>query len=102
MRRMAEPWGRWVALLLAWGCAGCAARAPSPPSTKSPEAGDRPKPMAAAAPIQSAPETKTQGLPASSPFRFVDVARQAGIRFVHHSPLTEQRHLHSVYGSGVS
>jgi hypothetical protein len=36
-----------------------------------------------------------------SPFRFLDVAAEAGISFLHHSPLSEQRHTHLTYGSGV-
>lgn len=40
------------------------------------------------------------GLP-KSPFRFDDVAGVSGIRFDHHSPLTEERHTHLVYGSGL-
>lgn len=35
------------------------------------------------------------------PFRFVDVAESAGLRFRHYSPLTEQRHVHLVMGSGL-
>lgn len=38
---------------------------------------------------------------ASSPFRFQDVAEQAGIDFRHHSPLTKERHTHLTYGSGL-
>ena len=35
------------------------------------------------------------------PFRFVDVASSVGIHFRHYSPLTEQRHVHLVMGSGI-
>lgn len=35
------------------------------------------------------------------PFRFVNVAKSAGIDFLHSSPFSEQRHVHLVMGSGV-
>ncbi|MBC8354846.1 MAG: CRTAC1 family protein [Planctomycetes bacterium] len=35
------------------------------------------------------------------PFRFVDAAKSTGLRFRHYSPLTEQRHVHLVMGSGI-
>ncbi|MDA1052934.1 MAG: CRTAC1 family protein [Planctomycetota bacterium] len=35
------------------------------------------------------------------PFRFVDVAKSVGIGFRHYSPLTKQRHVHLVMGSGI-
>lgn len=92
---------RWVTLLLAWGWVGCAANVPSPSSTGSAKSGHEPKPAVAVGPPQTPFEAKTLALPASSPFRFQDVAEEAGIRFLHHSPLTPERHAHLVYGSGL-
>lgn len=37
----------------------------------------------------------------ASPFRFQEVTAEAGIDFLHHSPLSEQRHTHLTYGSGL-
>ncbi len=37
-----------------------------------------------------------------SPFRFVDVAGEAGITFVHTSGMTEAKHFPTAYGSGVA
>ena len=37
----------------------------------------------------------------SGPFQFLEVAGSTGLRFRHHSPLTEQRHVHLVMGSGL-
>jgi hypothetical protein len=37
----------------------------------------------------------------SGPFQFSEVAGSTGLRFRHYSPLTEQRHVHLVMGSGV-
>jgi len=101
MRQMAGPWGPWATLLLAWGCAGCAAKVPGPASTASRTAGEEAKAPAAVDVPQAASQAKTQGPAPSSPFRFRDVAQQAGIHFLHHAPLTEQRHAHLVYGSGL-
>lgn len=38
----------------------------------------------------------------SSPPRFEEVAERAGVRFTHHSPFTEERHLHLTMGSGAA
>ena len=37
-----------------------------------------------------------------SPFRFTEIARQAGIDFVHVSGMTEAKHFPTAYGSGVA
>ncbi len=37
-----------------------------------------------------------------SPFRFTDIAQQAGIDFVHVSGMTEAKHFPTAYGSGVA
>jgi hypothetical protein len=66
-------------------------------STADPLADTAPRQVAA---TPSALADATDRSPAA-PFRFVDVAEARGIRFPHWSPLTEQRHLHLVMGSGV-
>ncbi|MCA9144048.1 MAG: CRTAC1 family protein [Planctomycetales bacterium] len=35
------------------------------------------------------------------PLRFLEVSKTAGVRFRNHSPLTKQRHVHRVLGSGI-
>jgi len=41
-------------------------------------------------------------LQASSPFRFTEIAREAGVDFVHLSGMTEARHYPTANGSGVA
>ena len=38
----------------------------------------------------------------SSPFRFTEIAREAGVDFVHDSGMTEAKHFPTAYGSGVA
>ena len=37
-----------------------------------------------------------------SPFRFTEIAREAGIDFVHFSGMTEEKHFPTANGSGVA
>lgn len=98
---MAGRWGRWFILVLSGAGAGCSGHVAPPASTPVPAAGGGPK--AATAPALSPPQLPSTRPPAASPspFRFQEVAAQAGIRFLHHSPLSEQRHTHLTYGSGL-
>jgi enediyne biosynthesis protein E4 len=52
------------------------------------------------APVERPEQGPMAGFPFPT-FRLEDVSQNAGIRFQHHSPLTEQRHTHLVYGSGL-
>ena len=83
--------GRWaVAALVVTGLAGCD-RSPAPSSG------------VATSPGGLAPERASlSGQRASSPFRFTEVAREAGIDFVHVSGMTEDRHFPTANGSGVA
>ena len=78
-----------VAAALACGCSNtdstAGKRGNAPPTTRAPSAVASPR----------------SGETSSGPLRFVDVADSAGVRFRHYSPLTEQRHVHLVMGSGI-
>ncbi|WP_422925809.1 CRTAC1 family protein [Singulisphaera sp. PoT] len=51
---------------------------------------------ASAVPITLSKQTKT------SPFRFAEIAKQAGVDFVHESGMTKERHFPTANGSGVA
>ncbi len=86
---------------MVWGWVGCAPRAPSPPVEESRHWEGASKAPAPGVWPQAPPEpTSPTSLP-SGPFQFVEVAEKAGVRFLHHSPPTEQRHAHLTYGSGM-
>jgi hypothetical protein len=57
--------------------------------------------VVASLPSENDPQSAEPVESSSSPFRFEDVAGASGIRFHHYSPLTEERHTHLVYGSGL-
>ncbi|MEO8497628.1 MAG: VCBS repeat-containing protein, partial [Planctomycetota bacterium] len=76
-----------VAIVLVLGCSGS-----DPPSRE--QQNSTIEARTAAAPPQ------TDELVAG-PFQFVDIAKSAGIHFRHYSPLTEQRHVRLVMGSGI-
>lgn len=84
--------GIWIAVssVLIFGCSSA-----DSPSVKQQQE-TAPTQTLAVAPALPQPEE----LPAG-PFRFVDVAKSVGISFLHYSPLTEQRHVHLVMGSGI-
>ncbi len=96
---MAGRWRGWLVLLLAGVGAGCSDHVTAPASTSRPVAGGHPK-TATARDLAPQPPPKS-GVATSSPFVFQDVAAEAGISFLHHSPLSEQRHTHLTYGSGL-
>lgn len=93
--------GRWLTLLLGLGIAGCFGDKPSDLARHKSDRGDVDGPVTPIPPPQNDPESVTRVKPPTSPFRFENVAEGSGIRFKHHSPLTEERHTHLVYGSGL-
>lgn len=104
MWQKAESWGPWLTLLFVCTYLGCSAKVPSPSSSdreNAPRAGGEPKATAVEPSSPKAVEPKQPASLPSSPFRFQDVAKEARLHFQHHSPLTEQRHTHLTYGSGV-
>ncbi len=100
---MLLPWG---GLLLLSVLLGCRPSESSGPVGKAPDSGNISYPGTAAVLPRSFPDTKyleTKGSESSQTavFRFEEVAERVGLRFVHHSPLTPERHAHLVYGSGI-
>ena len=103
---MFHAWKAWawrlcVGFLLLGILAGCSPRVPSGGAgeggtvqsvSKLQIAGNLPPSVAGARPS----EVRTP-----SPFRFEEVAQHVGIDFLHHAPLTPERHAHLVYGSGI-
>jgi hypothetical protein len=81
---------------------GPAAAGPAPSANRESPAGSEPRVegdrmsgFVSEAPLMSAQ-------PESSPFRFAEVAREAGIDFVHFSGMTEDKHFPTANGSGVA
>lgn len=78
-----------------WLClVGCAPSEQRSPQTKDPAT----KPLRPAA---VASDSRQESRAEAGPFQFSEVANSSGLRFRHHSPLTEQRHVHLSMGSGV-
>src|SRR5262249_5941629 len=86
-----HPPTRWVLVaLVVMGMVGCG-RSPGPP------------PAIASSSRGLAPQRAGRsGQGASSPFRFTDVAREAGTDFLHVSGMTGDRHFPTANGSGVA
>lgn len=101
MWRSAFLSGCCVSLLLIAGSLGCARRGSALPAKRSHKSDGASTASVVAVSLQSPSKTKTPASPPAGPFRFVEVTERAGVHFLHHSPLTEQRHAHLVYGSGV-
>lgn len=78
----------WVAgtLAVVYGCS------PGDGSSKKQQAVQQPPASSRTTPVVDS---------AIGPFAFSEVAKSSGIHFRHHSPLTEQRHVHLVMGSGI-
>lgn len=101
MWRSAFLSGCCVSPLLIAGSLGCARRGSALPAKRSHKSDGASTASVVAISLQSPSKTKTPASPPAGPFRFVEVTERAGVHFLHHSPLTEQRHAHLVYGSGV-
>lgn len=98
---MAGRWRRWLILLLSGAGGGCSGDVAPPASAPGPGTGGDAKAVTAPALFPPQPSATRPAAVSPSPFRFQEVAAQAGIHFLHHSPLSEQRHTHLTYGSGL-
>ncbi len=102
MTRIGTYAGRWLTFLLGLSFAGCVGDKPSDSDPPRSDRGDADGLVTPILPPQIAPETVTPVELPTSPFRFENVAEVSGLQFRHHSPLTEERHTHLVYGSGLA
>ena len=73
--------------------AAAAAKRPDASTTVSHIQGDR---------MQSIPKATLTKQTESSPFRFAEIAKEAGIDFVHFSGMTDEKHFPTANGSGVA
>ncbi len=91
MRGMVDSkwWAKPTLLLMACCAIGCSRPAAPTVTTQDPVAQTSPT-----VPVERASS-------AASIIQFAEVTRDVGLRFQHHSPLTEQRHSHLVMGSGI-
>ncbi|HUG66756.1 MAG TPA: CRTAC1 family protein [Pirellulaceae bacterium] len=84
--------GIWIAAIAVLVC-GCA-------NADSQNGGQQNSPAQPQSSAATAASAQPDEFPVG-PFRFLEVAESAGIRFRHYSPLTEQHHVHLVMGSGI-
>jgi hypothetical protein len=108
-------------LTIALACSGCSSESSSSERDPGSAADSAPSPAAATATPSKQAETgkqvstiagdRVQSIPTSvvlskqtesSPFRFAEIAREAGIDFVHFSGMTEEKHFPTANGSGVA
>jgi hypothetical protein len=108
-------------LTIALACSGCSSESSSSERDPGSAADSAPSPAAATATPSRQAETgkqvstiagdRVQSIPTSvvlskqtesSPFRFAEIAREAGIDFVHFSGMTEEKHFPTANGSGVA
>ena len=107
-------------LMVALACSGCSSESSSSERQPDSAAGSAPSPSATA-PLSKQTETgkqvsaiagdRVQAIPStvvlskqteSSPFRFAEIAKEAGIDFVHFSGMTDEKHFPTANGSGVA
>jgi hypothetical protein len=108
-------------LTIALACSGCSSESSSSERDPGSAADSAPSPKPATATPSKQAETgkqvstiagdRVQSIPTSvvlskqtesSPFRFAEIAREAGIDFVHFSGMTEEKHFPTANGSGVA